>query len=122
MATTVGRVEHLLLNFTVRRLTKVHLSTVPPDPVIPSKKPYQVDVSSGKRFSWCSCGHSKKQPFCDGSHKTKAPGLSPLRVVPQKDAVVWLCGCKHTNTPPYCDGTHKQDFVQTALIHMESDS
>ncbi|XP_054866248.1 CDGSH iron-sulfur domain-containing protein 3, mitochondrial isoform X2 [Amphiprion ocellaris] len=87
------------------------------EPVIPSKKPFKVELVGGKRYSWCTCGHSKKQPFCDGAHKTKAQGLSPLRFVPEKDATVWLCGCKYTNNPPYCDGTHKQDFIKSAPLH-----
>lgn len=62
------------------------------------------------------------QPFCDGAHKTKAQGLSPLRFVPEKDTTVWLCGCKYTNNPPYCDGTHKQDFVASAPLHKHADS
>lgn len=62
------------------------------------------------------------QPFCDGAHKFKAQGLSPLRFVPDKDATVWLCGCKHTQTPPYCDGTHKQAFIVSAPLHQLSDS
>uniref|UniRef100_A0A672FZZ5 Iron-binding zinc finger CDGSH type domain-containing protein n=1 Tax=Salarias fasciatus TaxID=181472 RepID=A0A672FZZ5_SALFA len=91
---------------------QVQLSTGPPEPVVPSKKPFRVELVGGKRYSWCSCGHSRKQPFCDGAHKAKAPGLMPLRFVPEEDSTVWLCGCKHTNTPPYCDGTHKQDFIR----------
>lgn len=57
------------------------------------------------------------QPFCDGTHKTKAQGLSPLRFVPEKDTTVWLCGCKYTNNRPYCDGTHKLDFIISAPLH-----
>uniref|UniRef100_A0AAT9JKB5 CDGSH iron-sulfur domain-containing protein 3 n=1 Tax=Amphiprion clarkii TaxID=80970 RepID=A0AAT9JKB5_AMPCL len=101
---------------------KVNLSTLPPEPVIPSKKPFKVELVGGKCYSWCTCGHSKKQPFCDGAHKTKAQGLSPLRFVPEKDATVWLCGCKYTNNPPYCDGTHKQDFIKSAPLHEPGDS
>lgn len=127
---------------------QVQLSTLPPEPVIPSKKPYKVELVGGKRYSWCTCGHSKKQvwsslpvlpppalthshisdhifmfqPFCDGAHKLKAQGLSPLRFFPEKDATVWLCGCKYTNNPPYCDGTHKQDFIVSAPLHEPSDS
>ncbi|XP_057699638.1 CDGSH iron-sulfur domain-containing protein 3, mitochondrial-like [Corythoichthys intestinalis] len=99
---------------------KVQLSTIPPKPVIPSKKPFKVDLIGGKRYAWCTCGHSKKQPFCDGAHKNKAQGLSPLRFVPEKDATVWLCGCKYTNNPPYCDGTHKQDFITSAPLHEDN--
>lgn len=29
----------------------------------------QVDLEAGKRVSWCSCGLSERQPFCDGKHK-----------------------------------------------------
>uniref|UniRef100_G3Q252 Iron-binding zinc finger CDGSH type domain-containing protein n=1 Tax=Gasterosteus aculeatus TaxID=69293 RepID=G3Q252_GASAC len=91
-------------------------------PVAAARLPYRVKLSAGKRYAWCACGHSKKQPFCDGAHKTKAQGLSPLRFVPEKDATVWLCGCKYSNNPPYCDGTHKQAFVLSATLHKHKDS
>ncbi|XP_008299320.1 CDGSH iron-sulfur domain-containing protein 3, mitochondrial [Stegastes partitus] len=129
MNTLVSKLEHKWIIFTFRQpwipttaACKVNLSTLPPDPVIPSKKPFKVDLVGGKRYSWCTCGHSKKQPFCDGAHKTKAQGLSPHRFVPEKDATVWLCGCKYTNNPPYCDGTHKQDFIKSAPLHEPGDS
>ncbi|KAK6300412.1 hypothetical protein J4Q44_G00285100 [Coregonus suidteri] len=64
----------------------------------------------------------KKQPFCDGAHKTKAQGLMPLRFVPEKDSKAWLCGCKYTANPPYCDGTHKQEFIQSALLPVNTHS
>ncbi|CAJ1053061.1 CDGSH iron-sulfur domain-containing protein 3%2C mitochondrial-like [Xyrichtys novacula] len=103
-------------------VSKVQLSTLPPEPVIPSKKPLKVELVGGKRYSWCTCGYSKKQPFCDGAHKLKAQGFSPLRFVPEKDCTVWLCGCKYTNNPPYCDGTHKQEFVVSAPLYEPTDS
>ena len=37
--------------------------------VIAQKNPYPVDVVEGKTYYWCQCGLSKKQPFCDSSHK-----------------------------------------------------
>ncbi|NXV74603.1 CISD3 protein, partial [Atlantisia rogersi] len=78
--------------------------------------PFPVELKAGKKYAWCSCGHSKNQPFCDGAHKTAAPGLSPLRFTPQEDRRVLLCGCKRTRTPPYCDGTHNQEAVQGARL------
>ena len=39
------------------------------NPTSSQKNPYKVKVEKGKTYSWCSCGLSKKQPFCDGSHK-----------------------------------------------------
>uniref|UniRef100_A0A8D0B3F5 Iron-binding zinc finger CDGSH type domain-containing protein n=1 Tax=Salvator merianae TaxID=96440 RepID=A0A8D0B3F5_SALMN len=83
-------------------------------PVIAAKQPFQVDLQAGKRYAWCACGHSKKQPFCDGSHKKDAPKISPLRFEAEEAKEAWLCGCKYTKNPPYCDGTHKEDFVQKA--------
>uniref|UniRef100_A0A3B5LVA4 Iron-binding zinc finger CDGSH type domain-containing protein n=1 Tax=Xiphophorus couchianus TaxID=32473 RepID=A0A3B5LVA4_9TELE len=85
------------------------------------KKPIKVELVGGKRYSWCTCGYSRKQPFCDGTHKTRAQGMKGLRFVPEKDSTVWLCGCKHTNNPPYCDGTHKQDFIVSAPLHEYTD-
>ena len=38
-------------------------------PVRASNTPFAVEVEEGKKYSWCSCGKSEKQPFCDGSHK-----------------------------------------------------
>ena len=30
--------------------------------------PFPVEVEKDKAYFWCSCGKSKNQPFCDGSH------------------------------------------------------
>jgi len=32
-------------------------------------EPIAVEVEKDKSYYWCSCGESKNQPFCDGSHK-----------------------------------------------------
>ncbi len=37
--------------------------------VIAQKAPFAVELEAGKTYHWCSCGRSKSQPFCDGSHK-----------------------------------------------------
>ena len=61
-------------------------------------------LEAGKTYSWCACGRSQKQPFCDGSHK--GTGMAPM--VEKIDAarkVAW-CGCKFTGRPPFCDGSH----------------
>ena len=39
------------------------------DPASPQKNPYKVIVEKDKTYSWCACGLSEKQPFCDGAHK-----------------------------------------------------
>ena len=38
-------------------------------PEIGGRQPLAIDVEAGKSYWWCACGRSKKQPFCDGSHK-----------------------------------------------------
>uniref|UniRef100_A0A8C3BVS8 Iron-binding zinc finger CDGSH type domain-containing protein n=1 Tax=Cairina moschata TaxID=8855 RepID=A0A8C3BVS8_CAIMO len=48
------------------------------------------------------------QPFCDGSHRTAAPGVSPLRFTAEADGAAPLCACKRTRTPPFCDGSHRE--------------
>ena len=55
-------------------------------------------------YSWCSCGNSRKQPFCDGSHEET--GLFPLRVEITAEKEVRWCGCKSSQNAPFCDGTH----------------
>ncbi|KAM3921434.1 CDGSH iron-sulfur domain-containing protein 3, mitochondrial [Leptodactylus fuscus] len=91
-------------------------STAQSAPVIAAKHPFKVELKAGKLYPWCSCGHSKKQPFCDGSHKKAAPGLAPVRFTPTEEKAAWLCGCKQTKNPPYCDGTHKQSDVQNGTL------
>lgn len=71
-----------------------------------SDTPYPVEVESGKDYYWCSCGLSKNQPFCDGSHKTTS--FSPLKYQATKSEKIYFCGCKQTKNPPFCDGSHKQ--------------
>jgi CDGSH-type Zn-finger protein len=36
-------------------------------------QPYPVMVEAGKTYYWCACGHSAKQPFCDGTHHRHPP-------------------------------------------------
>ena len=76
------------------------------EPIIAQKAPYEVDVESGKEYWWCACGASKKQPFCDGSHK--GTGMTPMQYMAAASQKVWFCGCKRTAGKPTCDGTHKR--------------
>jgi len=76
-----------------------------PQPACPQKAPYPVEVEAGRTYSWCVCGLSEKQPFCDGKHK--AGGFTPLRYTAEKDGKLWFCGCKQTGKAPLCDGRHK---------------
>jgi CDGSH-type Zn-finger protein len=71
-----------------------------------SDTPYAVEVEAGKSYFWCSCGKSKKQPFCDGSHKGSE--FTPVKFTAKESNKVFFCGCKSTRTQPMCDGSHKQ--------------
>jgi CDGSH-type Zn-finger protein len=76
------------------------------EPAIAQKAPYKVELLAGYRYAWCSCGLSKQQPFCDGSHTSTRSGMKPVVWTQQKDQVVFLCGCKRSGKLPYCDATH----------------
>ncbi len=67
--------------------------------------PVRIDLEAHKRYVWCSCGHSEKQPFCNGAHK--AEGGVPMPFTVEEDKKASLCTCKLTDNPPYCDGSHK---------------
>jgi CDGSH-type Zn-finger protein len=75
------------------------------EPTIAAKFPVKVELEAGKTYAWCSCGNSKKQPFCDGSHKGSE--FVPKVFKAEETKTAFLCQCKHTKTPPFCDGTHK---------------
>ncbi len=70
-----------------------------------TKVPYKVKVEKDKTYFWCSCGLSKKQPFCDGSHK-KDGNFKSLKYLAQSDKEVFFCGCKESKQPPFCDNSH----------------
>ncbi|MDR3512006.1 MAG: CDGSH iron-sulfur domain-containing protein [Caulobacteraceae bacterium] len=74
------------------------------EPTIAYRKGYYYEVKAGRRYLWCSCGRSAKQPFCDGSHE--GTDFLPIAFKAQADEDVIFCGCKHTGTGPFCDGAH----------------
>lgn len=73
---------------------------------IAAKAPAAVEVEAGKSYWWCACGKSKRQPFCDGSHK--GTEFSPQEFKAEKSGTVWFCACKQTGRAPLCDGTHNR--------------
>ena len=75
------------------------------DPLMPQKSPYAVELAPGD-YWWCACGQSKRQPFCDGSHKGGA--INPVKFTVSEAQKVWLCGCKRTGGQPFCDSTHSK--------------
>ena len=75
------------------------------DAVIAQKNPLPIEVEAGKTYWWCACGQSKRQPFCDGSHKGSA--FNPVKWTAEAAGRKFFCGCKATKGQPFCDGSHK---------------
>ena len=76
------------------------------EPKVADKKPAVLDLAAGS-YWWCACGHSKKQPFCDGAHK-QGTGMTPKEFKLDKPQRVALCQCKQSGKAPFCDGTHQK--------------
>ncbi len=76
------------------------------DRIIVQKSPFSVELEEGKKYAWCRCGRSQKQPFCDGAHKDT--DIKPLLFEAEKTGTHYLCGCKHTRNEPLCDGSHNK--------------
>ena len=74
-------------------------------PKIAARQPVQTSLEPGEHY-WCACGHSKSQPFCDGSHR--GTGINPLPFTVEEAQEAYLCMCKYTRNPPFCDGSHNR--------------
>jgi CDGSH-type Zn-finger protein len=75
------------------------------EPTIAQRTPIRVEVEQGKDYWWCTCGNSKRQPFCDGSHKGSS--FEPMKWTAEETGPKFFCACKHTQGKPFCDGSHK---------------
>ncbi len=73
---------------------------------VAGKSPIKVSVEKGKKYSWCTCGESSNQPFCDGAHK--GGSFTPIRYEATEDKDIHFCTCKQTdNEHGFCNGAHK---------------
>ena len=73
-------------------------------PQIAGRRPVVMELEPGT-YSWCACGKSAKQPFCDGSHRGSE--FRPMQFQITEKKQVALCACKHTKGSPFCDGSHR---------------
>ncbi|KAI9357271.1 hypothetical protein DFJ73DRAFT_657219 [Zopfochytrium polystomum] len=80
-------------------------------PCVARYGPSNQRLHMGETKLWCTCGLSKKQPWCDGSHV--GTGFKPLKWTsssaatgPPPPGFFSLCNCKYTKMPPFCDGEH----------------
>ncbi len=88
-----------------------------PKPKIVDTRPIAVNLTSNQSYYWCSCGKSKNQPFCDGSHQDTP--FTPMAFEVEKNDKYFLCQCKRSKNPPYCDGSHKN--ITTQDLEAEQD-
>ena len=69
--------------------------------------PVKVELEPGT-YWYCACGHSQKQPFCDGSHSNSGTSFGPMKFEVTTAKRYTLCQCKATKKPPFCDGSHAE--------------
>ena len=72
--------------------------------VVAATAPVGVEVVAGKTYFWCTCGKSKNQPWCDGSHG--GTEFKPMMWTAPESKTAYLCACKQTKNAPFCDGSH----------------
>jgi thiamine pyrophosphate-dependent acetolactate synthase large subunit-like protein/nitrite reductase/ring-hydroxylating ferredoxin subunit/CDGSH-type Zn-finger protein len=72
---------------------------------IPATSPAPLELKQGETIYWCTCGRSRNQPLCDGSHA--GTDFTPMEWTAEKDGKFFFCQCKRTKNPPLCDGSHK---------------
>ena len=78
-------------------------------PIVRQLGPYAIKgMVPGKRYSYCTCGLSAKDPFCDGAHKGSK--YKSIKFIAGDEEVNYLCGCKHNKGEKnvYCDGSHNE--------------
>ncbi len=73
--------------------------------IVVDKQPAVLELDAGTYY-WCSCGRSRNQPFCDGSHE--GTDFMPVEFTLTEKTSVALCLCKHSKNPPFCDGSHNE--------------
>jgi CDGSH iron-sulfur domain-containing protein 3 len=76
------------------------------------RRPVETTLKPGN-YSWCTCGHSEQQPFCDHAHRDAAhqTNRKSYKFQVLEETTVKLCLCKKTKHPPFCDCAHEDDSI-----------
>jgi len=92
-----------------------------PFPVSARVGPYEVKdpIFGSKNYFWCSCGMSKKQPFCDSSHV--GTSFAPIKFsLDEQTNNLSMCGCKLSKNAPFCDGETCFKLLTDEIINEEA--
>ena len=54
----------------------------------------EIKLNAGKKYSICSCGLSKKMPFCDNAHREynaeHDTEYKSVKIIPEEDTVIQI--------------------------------
>jgi CDGSH-type Zn-finger protein len=53
-----------------------------------TKKKENIKVEKGQTYFLCTCAHSKKYPFCDGSHRSVQPDKKSMPYTAEETCAV----------------------------------
>ena len=96
-------------------------------PKIAFRGQINIEVQGGTIYSYCTCGHSQNQPFCDGSHRGVNAQygknvFTPSEFQQEESGTVGFCGCRHSKLGAVCDGAHvhlPRDAGGRRVKHMD---
>ncbi|MBI2498726.1 CDGSH iron-sulfur domain-containing protein [Candidatus Woesearchaeota archaeon] len=61
----------------------------------------KIELKAGRKCSFCTCGHSKKIPYCDDSHKKineeQGTSYKPFKIIPEKDCTLCVSSSNWPN-------------------------
>lgn len=76
-------------------------------PKIADTKSKIVQLEGEQEYTYCRCGLSQNQPWCDGSHERENTGITPMCFTAEATEKRPLCMCKRSKGMPFCDGSHR---------------
>lgn len=106
---------------TTERTEVADVADVAQEEVYPAPAAYApmaiTGLQEGEEKYWCTCGLSKAQPWCDGSHQ--GTGMAPMKWVVPETKDYYVCACKYSKNKPLCDGSHVglEDTVAERRAH-----
>lgn len=86
-------------------------------PVYAGYYPINVYLYRGKKYDWCSCGHSWQNPWCTGQCKWIMTRNRPISFNVSESGYYKMCNCKHSANAPFCSGTHWQVYKWSMKTH-----